>query len=61
MKKVWEGIRSMSGYAAGPINIPLPQTDENYSNELNYFFNRVDKFDFSTDREHLLKSLQKYY
>ncbi|KAJ8036596.1 hypothetical protein HOLleu_20616 [Holothuria leucospilota] len=59
MKKVWECIRSMSGYSAGSNDIPLPQTDENYSNELNSIFNRFDKFDFLTDRNNLLKSLQK--
>lgn len=59
MEKVWEGIGSMSGYSAGSNDILLPQTNDNYSNELNSFLNRFDKFGFLSDRDNLLKSLQK--
>ncbi|KAG1654681.1 Patj [Nymphon striatum] len=51
LKSVWKGIKIMSGY--GKVNetdkSPLQNLTTEYANELNLFYNRFDKYDFSTE------------
>jgi hypothetical protein len=64
MKQVWEGMRLMSGYSKNSSTKNcLPDTSVKYAEQLNEFYNRFDKHDFSaeisklrTTLEHNLKS-----
>ena len=57
MKKVWQGMRLMSGYANGSgKSCPLPNTSLDYANQLNSFYNRFDCHDFSNEIQILLNS-----
>ncbi|KAG1663834.1 Patj [Nymphon striatum] len=51
LKSVWKGIKIISGY--GKVNetdkSPLQNLTTEYANELNLFYNRFDKYDFSTE------------
>ena len=50
MRKVWSGMRLMSGYASKSGNsAPLPDVSVDYANELNSFYNRFDSQDFSNE------------
>jgi hypothetical protein len=50
IKRVWEGMRLMSGYSNGSKRFSqLPQTSSDYANELNQFYNRFDQNDFSEE------------
>lgn len=55
MKRVWEGLRLTSGYTL--INLTLANylhaATVDYANELNYFYNRFDNNDSSTDLDNL--------
>ncbi|PIK50647.1 hypothetical protein BSL78_12493 [Apostichopus japonicus] len=51
MKRVWEGVRLMSGYNNKPKSCLLPRVDEDYANELNCFYNRFDRQDFSAEHD----------
>ena len=42
MKRVWEGMRLMSGHTNKSNSCQLPATNVDYANELNYFYNRFD-------------------
>ena len=54
MKKVWEGMRLMSGYAGkGKVNRSQLNGTREYANNLNHFYNRFDKIDFSDERQRL--------
>ena len=48
----------MSGYYnGGKTSCKLPKTTAEYADDLNLFFNRFDKYDFSAEVEHLRISL----
>ena len=49
MKRVWDGIRLMSGYCNNSKSCHLPTTSTDYANDLNKFFNRFDEHDFSKE------------
>ena len=49
MKRVWDGIRLMSGYSNNSKSCHLPTTSTDYANDLNKFFNRFDEHDFSKE------------
>ena len=57
MKRVWDGMRLMSGYNSKSKSRSLPNSSENYANELNTFYNRFDCHDFSAERRDLRKIL----
>ena len=58
MKKVWNGMRMMSGYSNGSCkSCPLPKTSVDFANELNSFYNRFDCYDFSKETNELLVNL----
>ena len=56
MKKVWEGLKTMSGYKASKVDNAEAQTDD-FANELNNFYARFDCLDFSTERDEIRKTL----
>ena len=58
MKRVWDGMRLMSGYNSKSKSRSLPNSSENYANELNTFYNRFDCHDFSAERRDLRKILE---
>ena len=59
MKRVWEGMRLMSGYSnSNSKSSQLPNCSEIYANDLNNFYNRFDKHDFSAERDNLTKLLE---
>ena len=60
MKRVWDGMRLMSGYNSKSKSRSLPNSSENYANELNTFYNRFDCHDFSAERRDLRKILENY-
>ncbi|PIK37315.1 hypothetical protein BSL78_25853 [Apostichopus japonicus] len=51
MKRVWEGVRLMSGYNNKPKSCLLPRVDEDYANELNCFYNRFDRQDIAAEHD----------
>ena len=58
MKRVWHGMKLMSGYSnGGKKSCLLPKTTAEYADDLNLFFNRFDKYDFSAEVENLRISL----
>ena len=58
MKKVWHGMRLMSGYSNGSSkSSPSPRTSLEFANELNAFYNRFDCHDLSQQTNDLLTSL----
>jgi hypothetical protein len=58
MKKVWTGMRLMSGYSNGSKkHTELPQTSISYANDLNDFYNRFDIHDFSEELSSLREIL----
>ena len=52
MKRVWDGIRLMSGYTSKSRS-RLPVTTVEYADELNQFYNRFDNHDFSAEHNGL--------
>ena len=59
LKRVWEGMRQMSGYSnSSSKSSQIPNCTVNYANDLNGFYNRFDKYDFSTERDDLRELLQ---
>ena len=58
MKRVWEGMRLMSGYSnSSSKSSQFPDQSVNYANELNNFYNRFDKHDFSMECNELRQLL----
>ena len=58
MKKVWHGMRLMSGYMGKhSSSSPLPDCDQRYVDELNVFYNRFNDKDFSDDLKALTDEL----
>ena len=58
MNRVWHGMKLMTVYANGGKKAgQLPKTTAEYDDNLNLFFNRFDKYDFSAEIEHLRISL----
>ena len=54
MKRVWEGMRVMSGYSnASSKSSQLPDCNTKYANELNTFYSSLDMHDFSMERKNL--------
>ena len=54
MKRVWEDMRLMSGYPnASSKSSQMPECNAKYANELNTFYNRSDKTDFSIERKNI--------
>ena len=59
MRQVWEGMRLMSGYSkSGGSKNYLPDTSVRYANNLNDFYNRFDKNDFSNEISTLKTTLE---
>ena len=59
MKRVWHGMKLMSGYSNGTNKMSsLPRSSNDYANELNVFYNRFDHHDFSTEILQMNKSMQ---
>ena len=59
MKRVWHGMRMMSGYSNGSNKTcPLPKSTPQYANELNDFYNRFDCHDFSLQTAELVNILK---
>ena len=51
-------MKLMSGYSnGGKKSGQLPKTTAEYADDLNLFFNRIDKYDFSAEVENLRISL----
>ena len=60
MKRVWHGMKLMSGYSnGGKKACQLPKTTAEYADDLHLFFDRFDKYDFSAKVENLRISLSK--
>lgn len=57
MKKVWEGINRMSGCSKNKSSEPV-STSVAYANELNSFYCRFDKHDFTQQRQDITDSLR---
>lgn len=58
MKKVWEGMRLMSGYVGkGKTDKTQLTGTMKYANDLNNFYNRFDKIDFSEERLRLRETI----
>ena len=53
MKRVWEGMRLMSGYSNKSKSCLLPNESISYANELNKFYNRFDHHNFLDQRNNL--------
>ena len=58
MKQVWDGLRLMSGHSSCSSRNLLPNTSTDYANELNQFYNRFDKFDFSDEIHRFCTTLE---
>ena len=58
MKDVWNGMRLMSGFNTGcSKSKQLPDNSVEYANDLNNFYNRFDKHDFSVEHSGIRNSL----
>ncbi|KAJ8046472.1 hypothetical protein HOLleu_05150 [Holothuria leucospilota] len=47
MRRVWDGIRLMSGYRNNSNSCHISEITLDYANDLNHFYNRFDQQDFS--------------
>ena len=57
MKKVWEGIRLMSGYKSTQnTSRPNPDNSIDRANELNQFYARFNSKDFTVEHEEIRNS-----
>ena len=60
MKKVWEGMRLMSGYSnKSGKSSQLPDTSVEHANKVNEFYNCFDKYDFHNEVDNLHDVLQQ--
>ena len=59
MKKVWQGMRLMSGYSSGSNkNSVLPRSSTEYADELNEFYNRFNIHNFKEATSALLHDIE---
>ena len=55
-KDVWKGLRQATGFGLKSQN--LDTADESFTNDLNKFYSRFDKYDFSQQRDMMERELQ---
>ena len=59
-KKAWEGLNVMMGRETKQKRSPLSNPSPSFPNELNNFFGRFDKNDFTAERGRICKSIPEY-
>ena len=59
-KKAWEGLNAMMGRETKQKHTPLSHPSPSFANDLNVFFSRFDKNDFSAERDSVCSSIPEY-
>lgn len=59
-KKAWEGLNVMMGRETKQNRTPLSHSSPSFANDLNVFFSRFDKNDFSAERDRVCRSISGY-